>query len=74
MTFVDSIVNGIFTGIGAGFGSAVGMWFYKKYMEARLDGAHERIKNVSGKVLNVDEKANEIIHDILYKDKEKNEE
>ncbi len=67
MTLIETIVNGIFTGIGAGFGSAVGMWFYKKYMEPKLDSAHEKVSSISTKVLDVDEKANDIIKNILYK-------
>lgn len=42
------------TGIGAGIGNPIGQWFYKKFLENRLDTAHEKVKSVGQKIINVD--------------------
>jgi len=51
-TMVELISIAIFTGLGSGFGSPIGQWFYKKYLEPRLDSAHNRVQIVSEKFRN----------------------
>lgn len=40
------------TGIGSGIGSPIGQWFYKKYLESKLDNAHDKVSSVSDKIRN----------------------
>lgn len=40
------------TGIGSGIGSPIGQWFYKKFLESRLDSAHNKVKDVSQRISN----------------------
>lgn len=42
------------TGLGAGIGNPIGLWFFKKFLENRLDTAHEKVKSVGQKIVNAD--------------------
>jgi hypothetical protein len=53
-TIWELISIAVFTGLGSGFGNPIGQWFYKKYLENRLDTAHEKVKSVGQKIVNAD--------------------
>lgn len=42
----------LMTGIGAGIGNPIGQWFYKKYLEPRLDKTHDIVQTVKDKITN----------------------
>lgn len=58
------------TGIGAGIGNPIGQWFFKKYLENKLDKTHDKVQKVSLKIkesdlnipsISTDEKIREMI-------------
>jgi hypothetical protein len=51
-TIWELISIALFTGIGSGFGNPIGQWFYKKFLEHRLDNAHDKVKDVGKKIAN----------------------
>ena len=38
------VLIALFTGLGSGIGTPFGNWVYKKFLEPRLEKAHERMK------------------------------
>lgn len=65
------ILIAIGTSVGTGIGTPIGNFIYKKYLEPRLEKAHERIQN--GKLpisLKIPEVNNEKIAEMLGRKKE----
>ena len=51
-TTMELISIAIFTGVGSGIGNPIGQWFYKKYLENKLDTAHDKVKSVGQRITN----------------------
>jgi len=51
-TTLELISIAVFTGIGSGIGIPIGNWFFKKFLEDKIDKAHNNIKEVGKKIGN----------------------
>ena len=60
VTTFELISIALVTGIGSGIGNPIGQWFYKKFLENRLDKAHENVQTVAGKIKNGEVKTPDI--------------
>jgi len=70
----ELLLVALVTGFGAGVGNPIGQFFYKKYLEPRLERVHDKIRNVKDKIRDTppmrfpsEERMREIINEQINK-------